>query len=226
LPEKPAIALGSADLTLWELLGAYTAFANEGVKTDLLFINSISNVHGETLYTSKVKQKRILSTEVAQDITNMMRDVVNKGTAYELRENYKFTGDMAGKTGTTQDHRDGWYVGYTSRMLAGVWVGADNPAIHFSNMEQGKGSRMAMPIWAGFYRRVLRDPKVRYLAANFSFENDIDCEMKKEDGFFEKLFRRKNKTSKSTGFEKEEEGSSDEKPQKKKKKFNWFRKKE
>ncbi len=226
LPEKPAIALGSADLTLWELMGAYTVFAHNGIKTDLAFLASIEDGQGNVLFRPKTTQKQILSAEVAHTLTNMMRDVVDKGTAYELREKYKFTGDIAGKTGTTQDHRDGWFVGYTARMLAGVWVGADNPAIHFSSMEQGKGSKMAMPIWAGFYRRVLHDRSLRSFCASFPYENDIACEMKKEDSFFGKLFRRKHKTSSTTGFEKENEGPTGTKPKEKKKRFNWFRKRE
>lgn len=223
LPEKPSVALGTADLTLWELLGAYTAFANSGVKTDWQFLTSIQAKDGKVLYKAKPsKSTRVLSAEVAQDMTNMMRNVTVKGTGYEMRERYGFTGDIAGKTGTTQDHRDGWFVGYTARMLAGVWVGADNPSIHFSNMEQGKGSRMAMPIWAGFYRRVLRDKSVRYLAASFPFENTIDCEMKKEDGFWGKLFRKKEKNSDESGFE----NAPKEEKKKKRKGFNWFRKKD
>jgi len=222
LPEKPSLALGTADLTLWELLGAYTAFANNGVKTDWQFLSNIQTKEGKVLYKAKPsKNARVLSAEVAQEMTNMMRNVTVKGTGYEMRERYGFTGDIAGKTGTTQGHRDGWFVGYTNRMLAGVWVGADNPAVHFSNMEQGKGSRMAMPIWANFYKRVLRDKSVRYLASSFPYENTIDCEMRKEDGFWGKLFRRKEKSSDQSGFEKQ---PKEEK--KKKKGFNWFRKKE
>lgn len=223
LPEKPSIALGTADITLWELMEVYTAFANDGIKSEPFFISSVQANDGSMIYKPKPSSKRVLEQGVARQLTNMLRNVTVKGTAYELRERYGFSGDIAGKTGTTQDHRDAWFVGYTSRMVAGVWVGADNPAVHFNNMEQGKGSRMAMPVWANFYKRILKDRSVRYLASNFPYKNEIDCEMRKEDGFWAKLFKRKEKNSDDTGFE--NQPKSEEKG-KKKKRFNWFRKKE
>lgn len=202
LPATPAIALGAADISLWELTGAYTAFANDGKKSNLQFITSIVNEKGTRIYQSKPIITELFEPGLAHDMTNMLRLAVDKGTAHELRDNYRLNGMIAGKTGTTQEHRDGWFMGYTSSFLAGVWVGADNPAIHFSGMQQGRGSAMAMPVWAGFYRLVSQDPTLSYLVTHpFSFENNIDCEMQKEDSFFQKIFPRKNKTNNSTGLE-------------------------
>lgn len=202
LPEKPSIALGVADISLQELTGAYTAFANNGVKAELQTITSVCNASGKTIYTVKPVYKRCLTADQAHTLTNMLCNVVDKGTAHELRDVYGFRGRIAGKTGTTQDNKDGWFMGYTNGFLAGVWVGADNPVIHFTSMEQGRGASTAMPIWAGFYRRVSKDAQLRYLAANsFPFENTIDCEMYKEDTFMQKIFERKNKKNSSTGLE-------------------------
>jgi penicillin-binding protein 1A len=216
LPVKPSIALGTADLSLWELTGAYTTFANDGKKPDLHFITSIADEKGTILYQSKPIVVQVLEEALAHNMTNMLRNVIDKGTAIELRNRYNFKGAIAGKTGTTQEHRDGWFMGYTSKILAGVWVGADNPSVHFSTMSQGRGSAMAMPVWAGFYQRVLNDASLRYrVTTPFPFENDLDCEMHKEDNFLRKIFRKKNKTSRSTGLE---EKKKDRKKKKKRKK--------
>lgn len=202
LPAKPSIALGVADISLLELTGAYTAFANNGVKSGLQSITSVLNASGEKIYQSKNVYKKCLSPEQAHTLTNMLCNVVDKGTAYELRDVYGFRGQIAGKTGTTQDNKDGWFMGYTNGFLAGVWVGADNPAIHFTSMAQGRGASTAMPIWAGFYKRVQKDPALKYLVTkDFPFENDIACEMYKEDTFMQKIFQRKHKKNNSTGLE-------------------------
>ncbi len=202
LPEKPSIALGTADVSLWEMIGAYTAFANDGKKSTLQFITSVITEKGTRLYSSKSVSTTIFTADQAHQLTNMLCNVVDKGTAHELRDVYGFTGSIAGKTGTTQDHKDGWFMGYTAELLAGVWVGADNPAIHFANMNLGRGSATAMPIWAGFYRRVRKDPAYRYLTPNnFPYENDITCEMYKDDTFLEKILQGKNKKNNATGLE-------------------------
>ncbi len=202
LPVKPSIALGTAEMSLWELMGAYTTFANDVVMPELHFINYISNENGSLMYQSKPVEVKVLDNALALNMTNMLRNVVDKGTANDLRTKYNFKSPRAGKTGTTQEHRDGWFMGYTSKILAGVWVGADNPSVHFTSMSQGRGAAMAMPVWAGFYKRVLNDASLRYkVTTPFPFENDLDCEMHKEDNFLQKIFRRKNKTSRSTGLE-------------------------
>jgi penicillin-binding protein 1A len=202
LPAKPSVALGTADVSLWEMVGAYTAFANDGKKSELQFITSIVTDAGKQIYIGKPTSTTIFTADQAHQLTNMLCNVVDKGTAYELRDVYGFTGSIAGKTGTTQDHKDGWFMGYTAEMLAGVWVGADNPAIHFTNMAYGRGAATAMPIWAGFYKRVRQDPTYRYLVPNnFPYENDITCEMYKEDTFLQKMFQSKNKKNNATGLE-------------------------
>lgn len=202
LPAKPSIALGTAEMSLWELTGAYTAFANNGKKASLQFITSIVNDRGLQIMNVKPLFQNIFTEEQAHTITNMLCNVVDKGTAHELRDVYGLRGAIAAKTGTTQDHKDGWFMGYTSGMLAGVWVGADNPAVHFSGMNQGRGSATAMPIWAGLYKFIAADPQLKYLVAKpFPFVNDITCEMYKEDTFIQKIFQRKNRKNDNTGLD-------------------------
>ncbi|WP_299248112.1 transglycosylase domain-containing protein [uncultured Cytophaga sp.] len=202
LPAKPSIALGTAELNLWELTGAYTAFANDGKKSNLQFLTTIVDDRGNELYSNKPVFAQVLTAEEAHTLTNMLLNVVNKGTAHELRDVYGLKGAIAGKTGTTQNHVDGWFMGYTAGMLAGVWVGADNPAIHFSGMNQGRGSATAMPIWAGLYKKISTDKDVSYLVRKeFSFENTVDCEMYKDDTFFQKLFQSKNKKNNNSGLD-------------------------
>jgi penicillin-binding protein 1A len=201
LPSKPSIALGTADLSVWELTGAYTTFANNGNKTDLQFLSSVVNDKGEKIFQQKPSSKTILTPEQAHEMTNMLCNVVDFGTAHELRNVYGLGGKIAGKTGTTQDHKDGWFMGYTSGFLAGVWVGADNPGIHFSGMHYGRGAATAMPVWAGFYKRIMKDRELNYLLKPFPFENTIDCEMYKDNTLFQKIFQRKNKSSNRTGLE-------------------------
>lgn len=202
LPAKPSIALGTAEMSLWELTGAYTAFANNGNKAALQFITSIVTDQGIEIMHLKPVFKNILTEEQAHAMTNMLCNVADKGTAHELRDVYGLRGAIAAKTGTTQDHKDGWFMGYTSGLLAGVWVGADNPAIHFSGMDQGRGAATAMPIWAGFYKRVAGDSQLRYLVSKpFPFGNNITCEMYKDDTFIQKIFKRKNKKNNNTGLD-------------------------
>ncbi|WP_018344323.1 transglycosylase domain-containing protein [Cytophaga aurantiaca] len=202
LPAKPSIALGTAEMSLWELTGAYTAFANNGNKATLRFITSIVNEKGEEIMKTKSSYKNIFTAEQAHTLTNMLCNVADKGTAHELRDVYGLRGAIAAKTGTTQDHKDGWFMGYTSGLLAGVWVGADNPAIHFSGMNQGRGAATAMPIWAGLYRRIAADPQLRYLVTkSFPYPNDITCEMYKDDTFIQKIFQRKNKKNNDSGLD-------------------------
>jgi penicillin-binding protein 1A len=202
LPAKPSIALGTAEMSLWDLTGAYTAFANNGNKSTLQFITSIVNDQGISIMNVKPSFKNIFTKEQAHTMTNMLCNVVDKGTAHELRDVYGLRGSIAAKTGTTQDHKDGWFMGYTSGLLGGVWVGADNPAIHFSGMNQGRGAATAMPIWVGLYKRIAADPELRYLVTKpFPFENDITCEMYKDNTFIQKIFQRKNRKNDNTGLD-------------------------
>ncbi|HXH19065.1 MAG TPA: penicillin-binding transpeptidase domain-containing protein, partial [Chitinophagales bacterium] len=132
-------------------------------------------------------------------ITRFLQSVVDSGTASALRHQYGFTFDIAGKTGTTQNHTDGWFIGYTPDLVCGVWVGADNPQIHFRDLSLGQGSKMALPVWAHFMRSVTSDAefmrmKQHAFPADRSVVASLDCPMYKEHrSFWEKLFGKKDK---------------------------------
>lgn len=202
LPAKPSLALGTADVSLFEMCRLYSVFANGGQLPEIQSIISISTKDGKVLYQPKSKQTNVISKEIADNMTSMLASVVEKGTAFRLKYTYGCAGNIAGKTGTTQEHRDAWFIGYTPNILAGVWVGADQPEIHFNDMELGEGARLAMPIWAKFYQKMQAShPYKSKTPTAFPGNTLNDCELYKEDNFFQKLFVRKSKTNKKTGLE-------------------------
>lgn len=218
LPEVPSIALGVANMSVEEISRIYTPIANKGWQHQQVIITRIEDADGEVLFSNEPDDsERVISEIVAQQITNMMQSVANQGTARRLRSWYGIQGPIAAKTGTTQNHADGWFVGYTPNWLGVVWVGADNPALHFSSIKDGQGANMALPIWSKFYQKVKADPELsREMRSSFPFENDLNCELFQEDNFLQKTFRKKVKKNKDTGLE---DGTIEEEEPKKKKKF-------
>jgi penicillin-binding protein 1A len=201
LPKVPSIALGVGTISLKEMVGVYTAFANQGTYSPMQTILSIKSNKGKELFVSTVNQKEVLDEEVATDVTLMLQSVVDNGTARRLRSKYGFDQGIAGKTGTTQSHSDGWFMGYTKGFVAGVWVGADNPLVRFSGIEKGQGANLALPIWAKFYKKVLADDSLSVdLKYGLERYTELPCELYKEDKFFEKLFRKKERRSNKTGL--------------------------
>lgn len=203
LPHGPSIALGTANISLLDMVEAYTAFANNGKRTHPVYVTKIENDAGEAIYQQETEHDEVLDEKYADQITAMLESVVNKGTASRLRHQYRFKGEIAGKTGTTQHHADGWFIGYTPHWLAGVWVGANNPAVRFSSIRDGQGANMALPIWANFYKSIDRD-KENYRINSGSFDHGLqyDCEFYEEYSKFRQLFRRKEKKNTREGIEK------------------------
>jgi penicillin-binding protein 1A len=205
-PEVPSIALGTVETSLYKMIGAYTSFANKGVYSQPQFISSIRNNKNEAIYELKPQQTSVLSEFQAQQMVNMMQKVINEGTSTRLRTEYGVKGDVAGKTGTTQNQQDGWFMGITPSWLGGAWVGANYPFIHFSSIRNGQGANTALPIWAKFYNKIEKDKELQnYVSQYFGFRNEIDCENFKEDNFFNKLFKSKNKKDKRKGIESRKE---------------------
>ncbi len=147
-----ALALGSAELSLWELVGAYSAFANEGVHTEPIFVTRIEDKNGNVISEFVPTTKDAISPQTAYTMVQMLRNVINAGTAGRLRGAYGFTGDMGGKTGTSNDNRDAWFVGITPQLIGGAWVGNDDQRVSLS--VGGEGSAMALPIFGEFLKRV------------------------------------------------------------------------
>lgn len=158
IEEVPSIALGVSDISVYEMLWSYTMFPNRGINTKPLFITSISDKNGNLLQNYSPIQKEIINESTAYKMVLMMQGVIDRGTGRRMR-GYGLRGDIAGKTGTTNNHADAWFIGYTPQLLAGAWVGCDDRFLRFSSMAYGQGSAAALPIWAYFMRKVVADPK-------------------------------------------------------------------
>ncbi len=194
IPAVPSIALGVADISLLEMVKAYCAFPNGGKSVESVYITRIENAQGEILYKAKntYKSKRVISKQTAYYMTEMLKGVINEGTASRIRSTYALSGEMAGKTGTTQSQADGWFIGYTSGLVAGVWVGAENPAVHFNSTLYGQGASMALPIWAYFMQKCKSDVNCKkWVTGKFNFGDELipipECVSFKEDNIFNKI---------------------------------------
>lgn len=155
IPEVPSIALGSADIKLIEMLRAYTMFPNRGFSTEPIFLNRIEDRNGNVLETFQAETKQVISEADAYAMVRMMEGVIDFGTAGSMRWKYGINSIMGGKTGTTNDNTDGWFIGYTPQLLAGVWVGNDDPFLRIA--QTGGGNQMAMPEFAYFLKKVYED---------------------------------------------------------------------
>ena len=158
IPVVPSIALGSADLTLIEMLRAYTMFPNRGFNTEPIMISRIEDKNGNILESFTPESKQVISEVDAYTMYKMMQGVMDFGTGHSMRWRFGINGAIGGKTGTTNENTDGWFIGYTPQILAGGWVGCDDPflKIGWSN----GGNEMAMPEWAYFMQKVYADKKL------------------------------------------------------------------
>ena len=155
VPMFPSIALGSADLSLYEMTRAYTMFPGRGFNAKPYYISRIEDRNGNVLASFHTESKEVISESDAYVMTKMMQGVVDFGTGRGLRSVYNIQNEMAGKTGTTNDNADGWFIGFSPQLLAGVWVGCDDPFLRLLNTTGG--AQMAMPAWAYFYQQVYQD---------------------------------------------------------------------
>lgn len=163
IEEVPSIALGVSDISLFEMLGAYTMFPNRGIRTEPVFISKIEDKNGNVIFSATPKQREVINEETAFRMVDMMQGVTQGGgTATRLRYRYGLEGEMAGKTGTTNNQADAWYIGYTPQLLAGVWVGCDDRFLRFSSTAQGQGASAALPIWAYFFKKIYADKNSGY----------------------------------------------------------------
>ncbi len=160
IPIVPSIALGTADIQLLEMLRAYSMFPNRGFNTEPIFISRIEDKNGNVLQSFESESKQVISEVDAYTMYKMMQGVVDYGTGGSMRWKYGITSDMGGKTGTTNDNTDGWFMGYTPQILAGAWVGCDDPFLHLRNGWTNGGNDMAMPEWAYFMQKVYADKKL------------------------------------------------------------------
>ena len=153
----PSLCVGPADLSLYEMVAAYNTFPSQGVYIEPLFVTRIEDNSGNVLSEFNTHKREAISEQTAFLMANLMQGVVNSGTAVRLRYKYGLKGEIAGKTGTTNDHADGWFIGYTPSITAGVWVGAEDRQVHFESMSYGQGANMALPIWGIWMKKVIED---------------------------------------------------------------------
>lgn len=180
----PSIFLGTSDITLYEMVGAFNTYANQGVFVKPYFVTRIEDRYGNVIATFQPERHEAFDEQTAYLMVNLLQGVIDGGTGVRLRnrEGYgRFKMPIAGKTGTTQNHSDGWFVGITPRLSAGVWTGADLRSIHFRTISSGQGANMALPIWGYFFKKVLADPTLGYTEEmNFirppNFNINLDCD--------------------------------------------------
>ncbi len=197
--EVPSIALGSVDLTLYEMVGAYNTFSNKGMYVEPIMVLRIEDKNGTVLSNFSPKTKEVLSEEAAYTVINLLEGVTKAGSGVRLRTSgskypdsiasgypYKFTNPIAGKTGTTQNQSDGWFMGLVPNLTTGVWVGADDRATHFPDIGRGQGASMALPIWALFMKKCYANKELNISDEAFekpeNLNIELDCNKYKNPG--------------------------------------------
>jgi penicillin-binding protein 1A len=176
----PAICLGTPDISVYEMTGAYSTFANKGVWTEPVFLTRIEDKNGVVLQEFVPKKIEALSEETAYVTLNLLQGVVQFGTSVRLRYKYGISYPVAGKTGTTQNQSDGWYMGITPDLVTGVWVGCEDRSVHFRTTHLGQGANTALPIWALYMKRVYADKEINLYTGEFEkpegkLSIELDC---------------------------------------------------
>ena len=200
IDETYSLCVGSADIAVYDMVAAYNTFPSKGVYVSPIFVTRIEDSNGNALGEFNNPKREAIGEYTAYLMANLMQGVVNSGTGIRLRAKYGLKGEIAGKTGTTNDQSDGWFIGYTPSLTAGVWVGAEDRQVHFESLTLGGGSNMALPIWGLFMQKVLADGTLgvyetdRFMAppgVNLNLDcdgSDADAEVKAEEDdsyFFE-----------------------------------------
>ena len=158
----PSLCLGVCDASVGEMVSAYTAFVGKGIRTSPLFVTRIEDNTGNTVAAFTAAKNEVISEESSYRMIEMLRAVINEGTGGRIRRVYNITADMGGKTGTTQNNSDGWFMGFTPSLVTGCWVGGEERDIHFDRMSDGQGASMALPIWGLYMNKVYADETLPY----------------------------------------------------------------
>lgn len=167
VPAYPSICLGTFDSSIYNMVGAYGAFANKGIYTKPIYLLRIEDRNGVVLFSQKEIPKPVMSEEVAYVMTRMLKGVISSGTGSRLNYKYKVNAPIGGKTGTTQNNSDGWFMAITPQLVTGIWTGCEDRAFHFLSTSQGEGANTALPIFAGFIKRVYANPALKINHADF-----------------------------------------------------------
>ena len=159
-----SLCLGPCEVSVKEMVDAYTTFPNKGIRVEPLYVTRIEDNNGNILATFMPKTHEIISETTSYKMIYMLRNVMDHGTGVRARFRYGLKAPMGGKTGTSQNHSDGWFVGFTPALVSGVWVGGEDRSIHFDNMSAGQGANMALPIWSIYMQKVYADETLGYSA--------------------------------------------------------------
>ncbi len=182
IPEVPSIALGTTDISVEEMTGAYTTYDNRGIYAAPYYIDHIEDKYGNVIARFSPTTREVLNEDVAYTMLYFLEKVVDEGTGRRLRYRYKFEGEIAGKTGTTQDNTDGWFMGVIPDLVTGTWVGGDDPLMRFRSTHLGQGANMALPIFAEFLKRIYADktlgisPEAEFPKPAEPLSIELDCE--------------------------------------------------
>jgi len=176
-----SIFLGTSVLTLNEMVGAFGTYSNKGVFTEPLVVSRIEDKNGNIISQFTPNIDEVMSEEQAYLMISLLRGVVDQGTAIRLRIKYELGGQIGGKTGTTQNHSNGWFMGVTPNLVAGVWTGWEDQAIHFEDMTHGQGANMALPVFGLFLQKIYADPELGIMEADEfdeppGFNIELDCD--------------------------------------------------
>ena len=163
-PLEPVVSLclGPCEVSVQEMVDAYTTFPNKGIRVEPMYVTRIEDNNGNILATFVPKTHEIINETTSYKMIYMLRNVMDHGTGVRARFRYGLKAPMGGKTGTSQNHSDGWFVGFTPSLVSGVWVGGEDRSIHFDNMSAGQGANMALPIWAIYMQKVYADEELGY----------------------------------------------------------------
>lgn len=171
----PSLCLGPCEISVGEMVSAYTAFANKGMHVEPLLVTHITTNDGEVISSFVPRMNEAISQESAYKMIVMLRAVINSGTGGRVRGRYGIRADMGGKTGTSNNHSDGWFMGFTPSLVSGCWVGGEERDIHFDTMLYGQGASMALPIWAMYMNKVFADKNLGYSQDEvFDLPEDLD----------------------------------------------------
>jgi len=184
----PSLCLGTFDLSVYEMVGAYATFVNKGVWIEPIFITRIEDKNGVILEEFTPKTQEAMSQETADLMVRMLQGVVDgvyspaagktRGTGVRLRFKYGFQNEMGGKTGTTQNQSDGWFMGITPNLVSGVWTGCEDRSAHFRDIYYGQGANMALPVYAEYLQRVYADTALTAIyPINFDIPKSIDVKL-------------------------------------------------
>lgn len=189
----PSIFLGTGIIKLKEMVGAFSTFANEGVYTEPIFVTHIEDKNGNILARLTPKVEEVMTEEQAYLMLDMLQGVINRGTGIRMRLTYQLHSEMGGKTGTTQNNSNGWFMSITPNLVGGVWTGWEDQSIHFDNITLGQGANMALPVYGLFLQKLYEDPELGIMEADKfikppGFNMELDCDKAKKERLVEDDF--------------------------------------